>query len=214
MRPLFRFFALTYILSWSLWIAAAALLRWDISQRSGLIAISGPLYLLGVFAPAFVALALTAQREGRAGTMTLLRRTIRWSVGVRWYMFALGYFAAIKLAVGVVHRLTVGTWPAFTDTPWFVMLAAIVTIAPRSKAIEQLQLDKPPEALAETARSHLASFGYTAKPVDRAHGFGSRGDFARYVERNEKPEPNKWAEILGGSPLSSTTGTARARATW
>src|SRR5437867_3882019 len=130
MRPLFRFFALTYILSWSLWIAAAALLRWDISQRSGLIAISGPLYLLGVFAPAFVALALTAQREGRAGTMTLLRRTIRWSVGVRWYMFALGYFAAIKLAVGVVHRLTVGTWPAFTDTPWFVMLAAIAFSTP------------------------------------------------------------------------------------
>lgn len=130
MRSLFKFFTLTYILSWFLWIAAAALLGWDVSQRSGLVAISGPLYLLGVYAPALVAIALIAQSEGRAGTLALLRRTIRWSVGARWYLFALGYFVAIKLAVGVLHRLAVGTWPTFSDTPWFVMLATIVFSTP------------------------------------------------------------------------------------
>ena len=130
MRSLFAFFSLTYIVSWSLWIVAAAILRWDFSQPSGLATISGPLYLLGVFAPALVALALTAQADGSAGTLALLRRTVKWSVAARWYVFAVGYFAAIKLAVVVVHRTATGEWPAFSQTPWFVMFAAIVFSTP------------------------------------------------------------------------------------
>lgn len=130
MRSLFAFFSLTYIASWSLWIVAAAILRWDFSQPSGLATISGPLYLLGVFAPALVALALTAHADGSAGTLALLRRTVRWSVAARWYVFAVGYFAAIKLAVVVVHRTATGEWPALSQTPWFAMFAAIVFSTP------------------------------------------------------------------------------------
>src|SRR2546430_1885890 len=92
MRSPFKFFLITYVASWIPWIAAAAILRWGVSRASALVAISGPLYLLGVFAPALVALALTAQTEGRAGTLALLRRTVKWSVGARWYVFAVGYF--------------------------------------------------------------------------------------------------------------------------
>jgi uncharacterized protein len=130
MRSLCKFFAITFILSWVLWMAAEAILRWDASRRSGLTAISGALYLLGVFAPAFVAILLTTQSAGRAGMLVLLRRTIKWSVGARWYVFAIGYFLAIKFAVAIVHRLVVGTWPVFTDTPWFVMLAGIAFSTP------------------------------------------------------------------------------------
>jgi membrane protease YdiL (CAAX protease family) len=60
----------------------------------------------------------------------LLGRTIKWSVAARWYVFAISYFVAIKFAVAIVHRLVIGTWPAFTDTPWFVMLAAIALSTP------------------------------------------------------------------------------------
>ena len=130
MRSLLKFFALTYILSWLLWIAAAAILRWDVLKTSGLVAISGAFYLLGVFAPALVASALTAQSEGCAGTLALLRQTIKWSGGARWYVFAVTYFVAIKLAVAILHRLAEGAWPIFTGTPWFVMLAAIVVSTP------------------------------------------------------------------------------------
>jgi uncharacterized protein len=130
MRALLTFVLLTYSLSWALWIAAAALSHWDVSQRSGLVAISGPLYLLGVFAPAFVALMLTARADGRAATLALLRRTVRWSVGARWYAFAAGYFVAIELAVALVHRIAIGAWPAFSQTPWFVMVLAIVFSTP------------------------------------------------------------------------------------
>src|SRR6188508_2220666 len=109
MRSLLKFFLLTYIVSWSLWIAAAAILR-AAPTSSGLAAIAGFLYLLGVFAPALVALGLTARTHGRAGSLDLLSRTIKWSPGARWYVFAAGYMAAIKLATALLLRITTGAW--------------------------------------------------------------------------------------------------------
>jgi len=47
-------------MSWLLWVAAAAILNWDLSSTSGWVVFSGALYLVGVFAPAIVGLALTA----------------------------------------------------------------------------------------------------------------------------------------------------------
>jgi membrane protease YdiL (CAAX protease family) len=120
MWPLLKFFSLTYLVSWVLWIAAAA-----ITRSYGLAAISGFLYLLGVFAPALVALALTARADGLAGALDLLRRTIKWSVSARWYVFALGYMAAIKLAAALLLRSTTGAWPAFGQEPLYLMVIAI-----------------------------------------------------------------------------------------
>jgi hypothetical protein len=67
MRSLLKFFSLTYIVSWILWIAAAAILRVPSPQPSGFLVLSGLLYLLGVFAPSLVALALTARADGQIG---------------------------------------------------------------------------------------------------------------------------------------------------
>lgn len=85
-----------------------------------------PLFLLGTFAPGLVALALTARASGRAGVLGLLRRILKAHVGARWYVFAAGYMAAIKLTVALVHRLATGAWPRFGPTPWYIMLLAIV----------------------------------------------------------------------------------------
>jgi CAAX protease family protein len=125
MRSLLKFFSLTYVLSWLLWIASVAILRVANPQSSAFLAIGGFFYLLGVFVPSLVALALTAQADGRAGTLALLRRTVKWSVGVRWYVFALVYMAAIKLAVAVLLRIANGTWPAFGQEPVYIMALAI-----------------------------------------------------------------------------------------
>ena len=130
MRALLKFFLLTYIVSWILWIAALAILRGATPQPSGLLAISGFLYLLGVFAPSLVALALTAGADGRAGTVALLRRTVKWSVHARWYVFAIGYMAAIKLAVALLLRIATGAWPVFGQESVFVMAIAIVFSTP------------------------------------------------------------------------------------
>jgi CAAX protease family protein len=127
MRSVLKFFLLTFIVSWTLWIASAAILRLTTSPTSTL---SGMLYLTGVFAPALVALVLTAQDDGRAGTLALLSRTVKGSVDARWYVFAVGYMAAIKLVVALLLRLASGTWPALGPEPVYIMLIAIVLSTP------------------------------------------------------------------------------------
>ena len=125
MRSPAAFVVLTFAVSWLLWIAAAATMGWDFSLRSGAAAIGGALYLLGVWAPALVAVALTAHADGRAGVSALLRRMLPGSVQARWYLFAVGYFAAIRLGVALMQRTIVGHWPAFNPEPWFLMVAAV-----------------------------------------------------------------------------------------
>jgi len=124
------FVALTFTLSWLLWGAAARILDWDLSSTSRWLAVSGPLYLLGVFAPAIVALVLTAKTGGEPAVMSLLRRTLAWSVDRRWYVFAVSYFATTKAGVAILYRLTIGQWPAFSQEPWVVMLLAIPLSTP------------------------------------------------------------------------------------
>ena len=109
------FFILVFALTWSAWLAA----NW-------IPALKLPLFYLGIFAPAFVAIALTAWREGADGVVALLRRLFEANVNARWYLFAFGYMAAIKLAVAVIHRVAFGTWPRFGSSPWFVMIAATI----------------------------------------------------------------------------------------
>jgi hypothetical protein len=65
------FFLLTFAFSWTAWLAPAALAA---PGNAGFFGVGGPVFLLGVFAPAFVALALTAYGEGRAGVAQLLAR--------------------------------------------------------------------------------------------------------------------------------------------
>lgn len=114
---------LTFALTWTAWIVPGAFLA---PGNAGFFGVGGPVFLLGVFAPAIVALALTAYCEGRAGVARLLARIGRWQVGARFYLFAIGYMAATKLLAALIHRMAVGAWPAFGDTPLPLMLGAIL----------------------------------------------------------------------------------------
>lgn len=51
--PLFVFFSLTFLVTWTSFIAAAALWR---GGAPGLLSLGGPVFLLGVIAPSLVAL--------------------------------------------------------------------------------------------------------------------------------------------------------------
>jgi len=117
MRGVTRFFLLTYAVTWSFFAATA------------LPAFTGarvPLLLVGAFAPTLIAFALRARESGRAGVQDLLRRLVRWKVGARWYLFALGYMVAIKGAVAVTYRVLYGSWPAFGTQPWYQLLVLVV----------------------------------------------------------------------------------------
>ena len=84
---LLAFFVLAFLLSWYPWIIAL------FQHRQ-----TGP-NPLGPLVAAFVITALT---EGRAGIKTLLKKLIRWRVGLRWYaaIFLIPVFACI-LAAGI-----------------------------------------------------------------------------------------------------------------
>ena len=129
-HSLLTFFLLTYLVSWICFGGAAVVSRGDASPFQALVGRGGLLLFLGVVAPSLVALGLTARVEGRAGVLALLRRTVRGPAQARWYAFAVGYTAAIKLSVALLHRLITGAWPPFGETPWYVMLGAIAISTP------------------------------------------------------------------------------------
>ncbi len=120
---LLLFFLLTFAVTWTAWLVPAVLVA---PGTGGLFGLGGPVFLFGVFAPAFVAIALTAVDEGRFAVARLLARTGKWRVDVRFYLIAITYMAATKLFAAVIHRLARGEWPAFGDTPLALLLGAIL----------------------------------------------------------------------------------------
>jgi len=131
-RPLLKFFSLTYAAAWICWTAALAISRGGRAASPALAALATAVFHLGVFAPSLVALVLTERAKitggmgGRAATRALLQRVLKWQVGARWYVFAVGYIPAVKLLVAVVHRVATGAWPRFGQEPWYLMAVAIV----------------------------------------------------------------------------------------
>jgi len=130
MRSLIKFFLLTYFVSWTIWAMAVNISGGIVATPSGLAVISKLLILLGTFAPALVALALTAQADGRVGVLRLLRQIIIFPAGVRWYAFAIGYMVAIKVGVALTYRVATGAWPALGQLPWYIMAIAIAFSTP------------------------------------------------------------------------------------
>lgn len=117
------FFAFTFAVTWTFFLSAVVLSGVTPSGGSlGLVL--QVLVFLGTIAPSLVALSLTARFEGPAGTRALLGRVTQWQVGARWYVFAVGYMAAMKLTVALVHRVITGAWPLIAVEAWYLMLAA------------------------------------------------------------------------------------------
>lgn len=131
---LLAYFLLTFALAWAAWFAASAFAA---PENAGFFGVGGPVFLLGVFAPAVVALALTVRGEGVAALRKLLARIALWRVDARFYVFAIGYFAAIKLTAALIHRVANDTWPRFGDTSWLLMLGGIF-VSTWSQAGEEL----------------------------------------------------------------------------
>src|SRR5918997_294547 len=73
-HPLISFFVLAYALSW-----------WPIAfYAAGL----SPSTIIS-FGPFLAALVVLAATQGKTGVVGLLRRIVRWRVGLRWYAVAL-----------------------------------------------------------------------------------------------------------------------------
>jgi membrane protease YdiL (CAAX protease family) len=124
------FFAITFAVSWSCWIAIAM----AVPLHSGA---GQALAYLGTFAPALVALMLSRIRRGGAGVRTLVARVLPRPIAARWVAFALGYMLAIKLAAALLHRLVSGHWPAF-GTESLVLIPFAIALSTPVQAGEEL----------------------------------------------------------------------------
>ena len=91
--PLIAFFVLAFALLWWAW----PLYYFDLSPN--------PIIGFGPFLAALIVLALT---EGRSGVGRLLRRMVRWRVGLRWYAVALLLPVVVTLAAAVLNVFVLG----------------------------------------------------------------------------------------------------------
>jgi uncharacterized protein len=93
------FFVLTYILSWTIWIA----LILEASQISE--GVSNLVRLFGVLMPAVSAIALTAHVAGRAGIRKLFSRFKIWRVGGKWWLAVVFVYPGLLVAAGLLYNL-------------------------------------------------------------------------------------------------------------
>lgn len=109
---LFRFFVLTYIISWSFWIPML-ILQQEIQI----------LQIIGTFGPTMSALLLTWYDARQKGVAKLLQGLRIWRVGVRWYLFslfstALFVILAISIYIGIGNPV-----PLFNDpAQWYLII--------------------------------------------------------------------------------------------
>ena len=122
-----KFFSITYLITWSCWIAAVALRELTHLQSQELQAVH---LLVGTIAPAIVALALSAYSTGKAGVTSMLSHLLQVGVGFRWYLFALLYMPLIKASVAFTHLAVTGSWPPFGhEGPLVIAIAILVSTA-------------------------------------------------------------------------------------
>src|SRR5262245_39840951 len=92
-HPLVFFFPLTFLLTWG----------WD--MLSWALALGPPriLNIVSASAPTVVAFLILALTSGKPGVLRLLRRYVRWRVGVQWYLVAvIGVALLVFLSMAVV----------------------------------------------------------------------------------------------------------------
>jgi hypothetical protein len=95
--PLVAFFVLAIALSWWSWILYAV----DLAPT--------PIVGVGPFLAALIVLAIT---EGKSGVVGLLRRMVRWRVGLQWYAAALLLPIAVTLAAAGLNVGLLGAQPS------------------------------------------------------------------------------------------------------
>lgn len=105
--PPVRFFVLTFVLSWGVWIPLD-LAHAGVGPFVGLEGPSPLLRLLGVLMPAVAAMILTLRSGGRVELSALLGRLRIWRVGIFWWAAAIVVQPIVLVAAAVVANLIAG----------------------------------------------------------------------------------------------------------
>ena len=118
------FLGLTFALTWTGWGAALVWVRSAGLPSPYQSFPTSTLVVLGILSPGIVALLLTARR-GRRSVRSLLGPLIMWRVGIRWYLFAVGYIVAVKLGAAWAHWMIEGVWPRAGPSPVLLLMATL-----------------------------------------------------------------------------------------
>jgi CAAX protease family protein len=121
-HPLVFFFTLTCLLTWG----------WD--MLSWALALGPPriLNIVSASAPTVVAFLILASTSGKPGVLRLLRRYVRWRVGVQWYLVAvIGVAVLIFLSMAVVPGvLAEFVAPDWSFVPFYLSSFVFVLFLP------------------------------------------------------------------------------------
>lgn len=114
-------FAITWlIVGLYIWNAETA------TRLLGPMKLGAPAFYLAVYAPALVAIAVTAARYGRVGLADLFRSLVRARVGWMWIAISLLGYPALWLAVALIEAATGGRLAGFDFQPWLVALPLLL----------------------------------------------------------------------------------------
>src|SRR5512134_1871958 len=105
-RALVVYFVLAYAISWTFMLPVAL-------SAQGLIEAQVPyaLYYLASFGPALAALSVTAVTHGSEGVGCLLKRLLKWRVGLVYYAAAVLAPIALFAVAVLANRVIAGAWP-------------------------------------------------------------------------------------------------------
>jgi membrane protease YdiL (CAAX protease family) len=104
-NPVAAFLLMLYFIAWTVFLPVVLQARGllalpvDLSEGLAFDAVTSLASILGVSLPAFI---VTAAISGKVGVRELLRRCLRWRVGIVWYLAALFGLLAVMVLVGSV----------------------------------------------------------------------------------------------------------------
>ena len=84
-----------------------------------------------------------------------------------------------------------------------VGLLVTIALAARTQVLRLVPLPKPPEVLADRARTIVHDLGYVDPPADSASGFGYDGARVRHIAENDT-SPTRWKRLTTERPTAIT----------
>jgi membrane protease YdiL (CAAX protease family) len=114
-----HFFLLTFVISWSSWIALPRLT--GISQQL--------ILMMGTFGPSAAALIVVLINEGKEGLKSLLKKAFIWRVNFCWYLMSLFGAAIIIVIALVLHKANGGIVIQINDPrQWYLVFPGFLQV--------------------------------------------------------------------------------------
>jgi hypothetical protein len=82
-------------------------------------------------------------------------------------------------------------------------LLSLMLVSGKTMVQRLTPLEKPPEALADRARTLVRQFGYHALPLDSGHGFRENWNYLNFLQEQDR-SPTRWHKLATGQPAALT----------